>query len=221
MIEIAVLTASFDARPGAEEAAARPRSPATSCSPGTNPVPQRRPRRIGHAAGRFLVIEKWESAAAVQAHLDSPLMTEMAKAAIAVARVEARDRPLRPDLRLRPRVTDAVDRECAYFWRRRSTGTFDAPRSAAPVSLQISRMPSQVMWSASQHRSNAASATSVKPCWSRKSYSWRGRRTSSAEPARPADRVGVPGGALAARRARRRAARRRSRRRAGPWRAAA
>ena len=32
--------------------------------------------------GRFVVIEKWDSAAAVQAHLDSPLMTEMAQSAV-------------------------------------------------------------------------------------------------------------------------------------------
>jgi quinol monooxygenase YgiN len=32
--------------------------------------------------GRFLVIEKWDSADAVQAHLDSPLMTEMARSAV-------------------------------------------------------------------------------------------------------------------------------------------
>ena len=33
-------------------------------------------------AGRFLVIEKWESAEAVQHHLDSALMTDMAHAVI-------------------------------------------------------------------------------------------------------------------------------------------
>jgi quinol monooxygenase YgiN len=32
--------------------------------------------------GRFVVIEKWESAAAVQAHLDSALMTDMAQTAV-------------------------------------------------------------------------------------------------------------------------------------------
>ena len=32
--------------------------------------------------GRFLVIEKWDSAAAVQAHLDSDLMTDMAREVI-------------------------------------------------------------------------------------------------------------------------------------------
>ncbi len=31
--------------------------------------------------GRFLLVEKWESADAVQAHLDSTLMAEMAEAA--------------------------------------------------------------------------------------------------------------------------------------------
>jgi quinol monooxygenase YgiN len=32
--------------------------------------------------GRFLVIEKWDSADAVRTHLDSPLMTEMAQMAV-------------------------------------------------------------------------------------------------------------------------------------------
>ena len=33
-------------------------------------------------SGRFLVIEKWDSAEAVQAHLDSALMTDMAHAVV-------------------------------------------------------------------------------------------------------------------------------------------
>jgi quinol monooxygenase YgiN len=32
--------------------------------------------------GRFLVIQKWDSAEAVQAHLDSDLMTDMAREVI-------------------------------------------------------------------------------------------------------------------------------------------
>jgi quinol monooxygenase YgiN len=80
--EIALLTASFDARPGAEEAllAALSRyvvltrhEPACRNVDLVASVTQ---------AGRFLLVEKWESAAAVQLHLDSPLMAEMARAAI-------------------------------------------------------------------------------------------------------------------------------------------
>jgi quinol monooxygenase YgiN len=33
-------------------------------------------------SGRFLVVEKWDSADALQAHLDSPLMAEMATEAL-------------------------------------------------------------------------------------------------------------------------------------------
>jgi quinol monooxygenase YgiN len=82
-VEIAVLTASFASRPGAEESllAALSRyvvltrhEPACRNVDLVASVTQ---------AGRFLVIEKWESAAAVKAHLDSPLMAQMAQAAIA------------------------------------------------------------------------------------------------------------------------------------------
>jgi quinol monooxygenase YgiN len=77
-VEIAVLTALFDARPGAEDALAGALARyvvltrrETSC------------RNVDLVAsttheGRFLVIEKWESATAVQTHLDSELMTSMA-----------------------------------------------------------------------------------------------------------------------------------------------
>jgi len=81
-VEIAVLTATFDARPGAEEALLAALSRYVVL---TRHEPECRNvdlvASVTHA-GRFLVIEKWESAAAVQLHLDSPLMTEMATAAI-------------------------------------------------------------------------------------------------------------------------------------------
>jgi quinol monooxygenase YgiN len=81
-VEIAVLTAVFDARPGSEDVLLGALSryvvltrQLASC------------RNVDLVAsvtrsGRFLVIEKWDSADAVQAHLDSPLMTEMAHAAV-------------------------------------------------------------------------------------------------------------------------------------------
>ena len=82
-VEIAVLTASFDARPGSEEdlLAALSRYVVLTRHEPTC-------RNVDLVAsvtrtGRFFVIEKWESAEAVKAHLDSELMTEMAKAAIA------------------------------------------------------------------------------------------------------------------------------------------
>jgi quinol monooxygenase YgiN len=82
-VEIAVLTACFDARPGAEEEllGALARYVVMTRHEPTC-------RNVDLVAsvtqpGRFLVIEKWESAAAVQAHLDSTLMTDMARTAIA------------------------------------------------------------------------------------------------------------------------------------------
>ncbi len=104
-VEIAVLTCTFDARPGAEEALLARALALRGADPAGAGVPQRRSCGIRHHGGRFLVIEKWESAAAtVQAHLDSPLMTEMAQAAMQRGRDETRDRPLRRHLRLRPRA---------------------------------------------------------------------------------------------------------------------
>jgi quinol monooxygenase YgiN len=81
-VEIAVLVASFDARPGGEEALLATLSHyvvMTRHEPGCRNVDL--VASVTHG-GRFLVIEKWESADAVQAHLDAPLMTEMARAAI-------------------------------------------------------------------------------------------------------------------------------------------
>jgi quinol monooxygenase YgiN len=81
-IEIALLTATFDARDGSEE---------TLLSALARYVVMTRNepacRNVDLVAstthrGRFLVIEKWDDADAVQAHLDSPLMTEMARAAV-------------------------------------------------------------------------------------------------------------------------------------------
>jgi quinol monooxygenase YgiN len=82
-VEIAMLTARFLARPGAEEAllAALARYVVLT----RHEFACRNVDLVASVtqAGRFLVIEKWESAAAVQAHLDSALMAEMARAAVA------------------------------------------------------------------------------------------------------------------------------------------
>jgi quinol monooxygenase YgiN len=81
-VEIAVLTATFDARPGAEGALAATLARYVVMT-------RREPacRNVDLVAsithdGRFVVIEKWDSADAVQAHVDSPIMTEMAQEAL-------------------------------------------------------------------------------------------------------------------------------------------
>ena len=81
-VEIAVLTACFDARPGTEGALLGALSRYVVM---TRHEPEC--RNVDLVASvtrpeRILVVEKWQSAAAVQAHLDSPLMTEMAKAVL-------------------------------------------------------------------------------------------------------------------------------------------
>lgn len=82
-VDIAVLTATFDARPGAEEALAATLARyvvMTRHEPACRNVDL--VTSLTHA-GRFLVIEKWDSADAVQAHLDSSLMADMAREALA------------------------------------------------------------------------------------------------------------------------------------------
>ena len=81
-VEIAVLTASFDACPGSEEsllAALARYVVMTRHEPACRNVDL--VASVTHAR-RFVIIEKWESSDAVRAHLDSALMTDMAKAAI-------------------------------------------------------------------------------------------------------------------------------------------
>jgi quinol monooxygenase YgiN len=81
-VEIAVLTAIFDAQPGAESdlAATLARYVVlTRHEPACRNVDL--VTSLTHP-GRLLLIEKWDSADAVQAHLDSALMTEMAHAAL-------------------------------------------------------------------------------------------------------------------------------------------
>jgi quinol monooxygenase YgiN len=81
-LDIAILTATFDAIPGTENALCATLSRYV--------VLTRREaacRNVDLVAslthrGRFLVIEKWESADAVQDHLDSELMATMAREAL-------------------------------------------------------------------------------------------------------------------------------------------
>jgi quinol monooxygenase YgiN len=81
-VEIAVLTATFDAREGAEEALAATLARyvvMTRREPDCRNVDLA--ASVTHA-GRLLVIEKWVSAEAAQVHLSSELMTDMANEAI-------------------------------------------------------------------------------------------------------------------------------------------
>ena len=81
-LEIAVIVGSFDAKPGSEGALAAILSRyvvLTRHEPACRNVDL--VTSLTHD-GRFVVIEKWDSASAVQDHLDSALMTDMAKDAI-------------------------------------------------------------------------------------------------------------------------------------------
>ena len=77
-VEVAVLTATFDAKPGSEEALAAALARyvvMTRNEPGCRNVDLVASATHG---GRVLVIEKWDGAELVQDHLNSALMTEMA-----------------------------------------------------------------------------------------------------------------------------------------------
>jgi quinol monooxygenase YgiN len=81
-VEVAMLTATFDAAPGGEETLA---SALARYVVMTRNVDACRNVDLVMSAthgGRFLVVEKWDSAADVQAHLDSSLMQEMAREVI-------------------------------------------------------------------------------------------------------------------------------------------
>jgi quinol monooxygenase YgiN len=81
-VEVAMLTATFDASPGSEEVLAA--SLARYVVLTRNVAACRNVDLVLSATqgGRFLVIEKWDAAADVQAHLDSELMQEMARAVV-------------------------------------------------------------------------------------------------------------------------------------------
>jgi quinol monooxygenase YgiN len=78
-LDIAVVTATFDAAPGHVEPLLAALSRYVVLTRNV-----RECRNVDLVAsvtqrGRFLVIEKWDSADAVQAHLDSELMADMAR----------------------------------------------------------------------------------------------------------------------------------------------
>jgi quinol monooxygenase YgiN len=81
-VEVAMFTAVFDARQGREETLAALLARyvvMTRREPACRNVDLVFSTTHG---GRFLVVEKWDDAEAVQAHLDSPLMAEMAREAL-------------------------------------------------------------------------------------------------------------------------------------------
>jgi quinol monooxygenase YgiN len=78
-IEVAMLTASFDAAPGTEESLAAALARYVVMTRNVDEC-----RNVDFVmstthGGRFLVVEKWDSADAVQRHLDSSLMQDMAR----------------------------------------------------------------------------------------------------------------------------------------------
>jgi quinol monooxygenase YgiN len=81
-LELAVLTARFDARQGAEEQLAGVLARYVVLARGEAGC-----RNVDLVVsttqrGRFLVVEKWDSAAAARAHLDGTAMTDMARESI-------------------------------------------------------------------------------------------------------------------------------------------
>lgn len=87
-VDIAMVTAVFDARPGSEEqlAAALARYVVLTRNVGAC----RNVDLVASAtkSGRFLVVEKWGSGRDAQAHFDSPLMTEMAREVVPLLRAK-------------------------------------------------------------------------------------------------------------------------------------
>jgi quinol monooxygenase YgiN len=81
-VEVALVTAQFDARDGAADALCATLSRYVVMTRRESAC--RNVDLIASATrpGRFLVIEKWDSADAVQAHLDSALMADMAREAL-------------------------------------------------------------------------------------------------------------------------------------------
>ena len=81
-VELAMFTALFDARPGGEESLAALLARyvvMTRREPACRNVDLVASTTVG---GRFLVVEKWDHASAVQRHLDSPLMADTAREAL-------------------------------------------------------------------------------------------------------------------------------------------
>jgi quinol monooxygenase YgiN len=78
-IEVAMVTATFDAAPGSEADLAGVLARYVVLTRNVDACRNVDLVMSATQGGRFLVIQKWDSAAAVQAHLDSELMTGMAR----------------------------------------------------------------------------------------------------------------------------------------------
>ena len=81
-LELAVLTGVFDAQPGSEEPLAAVLARYVVLTRHESACRNVDLVRSATHPARFLVVEKWDSAADVQAHLDSELMTTMARDAV-------------------------------------------------------------------------------------------------------------------------------------------
>jgi quinol monooxygenase YgiN len=81
-VELAVLTASFEAREAAEEELAGVLARYVVLARTEDGCRNVDLVLSATQRGRFLVIEKWDSPAAARAHLDGAAMTDMARAAV-------------------------------------------------------------------------------------------------------------------------------------------
>ena len=78
-IELAIVTATFDATPGSEADLAGVLARYVVMTRNVDACRNVDLVMSATQGGRFLVIEKWDSAAAVHTHLNSDLMTNMAR----------------------------------------------------------------------------------------------------------------------------------------------
>jgi quinol monooxygenase YgiN len=81
-LEMVVLTVAFNSRPDDEGELAAVLARYVVLTRGEDACRNVDLLTWATQSGRFLVIEKWDSADAARAHLDTPLMTDMAAAAV-------------------------------------------------------------------------------------------------------------------------------------------
>ena len=81
-VEMVVLTAAFDARPDHEGELAAVLARYVVLTRGEAACRNVDLLTSATQSGQFMLIEKWDSAETARAHLDTPLMTDMAAAAV-------------------------------------------------------------------------------------------------------------------------------------------
>ena len=81
-VEMVVLTAAFDARPDHEGELAAVLARYVVLTRGEAACRNVDLLTSATQSGHFMLIEKWDSAETARAHLDTPLMTDMAAAAV-------------------------------------------------------------------------------------------------------------------------------------------